>query len=334
MAGLAAPKKLYNERLDRRCAAVHSARWEVRMKMYRDLYTGAPVLLFDKGADRFVSIPNKMKGLQQEVFDITDICKDYFEKPYACIEDIMRKPYVLMPPFKQQFFYCRMPPVWRLGDGTQLPNPLPSEIGIHVWRAYGDVGRKKIPASILHTPEEARVQLMCSIFVRGEHGEIYSPGVTMRWLTDLGHEIDVEPGKQMCLLGAWPEADNDRLIHFVNLLESPLLIALAFLNCKNVGSKKHVVPAKLNRSFQRKHRLPYYSYRTLVVKGTSLGCGQQPAIGESGIVQPLHLCRGHFKHFEGKGLFGKLKGTFWWEAHVRGAKEIGTVEKDYRIQPS
>lgn len=82
------------------------------MKLYRDLYTGAPVLLFDKRAERFVSIPNKMKGLQQEVFDITDICKDYFEKPYACVEDIIRKPYVLMPPFQQQFFYCRMPPVW------------------------------------------------------------------------------------------------------------------------------------------------------------------------------------------------------------------------------
>lgn len=38
------------------------------------------------------------------------------------------------------------------------------------------------------------------------------------------------------------------------------------------------------------------------------------------------------KNFDDKPLFGKLKGTYWWNPHVRGTEESGVVEKDYRIK--
>ena len=45
----------------------------------------------------------------------------------------------------------------------------------------------------------------------------------------------------------------------------------------------------------------------------------------------LHMCRGHFKDYREHGLFGKEKGIYWWDAHVRGKAENGIVDKDYRV---
>lgn len=46
----------------------------------------------------------------------------------------------------------------------------------------------------------------------------------------------------------------------------------------------------------------------------------------------MHTCRGHFADYrKGKGLFGKLKGLYWINSHVRGSEEHGVVEKDYAV---
>ena len=51
-------------------------------------------------------------------------------------------------------------------------------------------------------------------------------------------------------------------------------------------------------------------------------------IGQS----PLHICRGHFKDYRESGLFGKVKGIFWWDQYVRGDLENGAVVKDYNVK--
>ena len=54
----------------------------------------------------------------------------------------------------------------------------------------------------------------------------------------------------------------------------------------------------------------------------------------NGLRKALHICRGHFATYtENNPLFGKLKGTFWKPAHVRGSIEDGIVDKDYRVSP-
>jgi hypothetical protein len=37
---------------------------------------------------------------------------------------------------------------------------------------------------------------------------------------------------------------------------------------------------------------------------------------------------------EGGGLFGKHKGVYWWEHHLRGDVEHGIVDKDYSMGPN
>jgi len=52
-------------------------------------------------------------------------------------------------------------------------------------------------------------------------------------------------------------------------------------------------------------------------------------------VLPLHITRGHFKDYrDGKGLFGKYQGLFWWDQHVRGDPDNGVVLKDYHVDPT
>lgn len=55
--------------------------------------------------------------------------------------------------------------------------------------------------------------------------------------------------------------------------------------------------------------------------------------GELGLRKALHICRGHFKHFEDKPLFGRVRGTFWWGSMVRGTESKGKVIHDYEVTP-
>lgn len=47
----------------------------------------------------------------------------------------------------------------------------------------------------------------------------------------------------------------------------------------------------------------------------------------------LHLCDGHFKTYtEEAPLMGKHVGRFWWQPHMRGDGDVGTVFKDYHAE--
>jgi len=51
------------------------------------------------------------------------------------------------------------------------------------------------------------------------------------------------------------------------------------------------------------------------------------------LLRALYICRGHFKKYdENHPLFGKITGTFWWSAHVRGNAAFGFVEKEYAVR--
>jgi hypothetical protein len=53
-----------------------------------------------------------------------------------------------------------------------------------------------------------------------------------------------------------------------------------------------------------------------------------------GLKRALHICRGHFSHYsEEKPLFGRIAGTFWVPAHVRGSAKEGVIVSDYNVKP-
>lgn len=111
----------------------------------------------------------------------------------------------------------------------------------------------------------------------------------------------------------------------------PALLSISFMHCKNV----HVENDKA--SFAERHgakrNTTKFIWKTIEIEpfkkaARAANGGSEP----TGIKQALHICRGHFKDYRESGLFGKVKGVFWWDMNLRGSAQEGRVIKDYEIK--
>lgn len=135
---------------------------------------------------------------------------------------------------------------------------------------------------------------------------------------DVSEKMIMKTSKELC--------DIDELSYpfFVGLLTT------SFCHCKNVvdlehGGKKPGMSRRRNRS------TPKYKYHVLKIEPMKKILRTEGNIEENGLMKALHICRGHFKDYRDKGLFGKHKDIYWWDAHVKGSIAGGIVDKDYRI---
>lgn len=107
------------------------------------------------------------------------------------------------------------------------------------------------------------------------------------------------------------------------------LAGIVLLNCRNVVTERTGgADQAVNRRRAAKGKKPILSYHVLKVGGmVPRSEGGRPG---SGIMQRIHLCRGHFKRYTPeRPLFGRYHGLFWWEPCVRGTDKSGMVVKDY-----
>lgn len=113
----------------------------------------------------------------------------------------------------------------------------------------------------------------------------------------------------------------------------PVLAALSFLNCKNVVTTLSDPASDKKQRERHKHGLPpLIRFRTLnIVPMRELLHREGAGEGVCSLVRALHGCRGHFKDYRERGLFGRHRGVYWWEHHARGAADSGAIVKDYRI---
>jgi len=110
-----------------------------------------------------------------------------------------------------------------------------------------------------------------------------------------------------------------------NVLEIAKLCTthLTLLNCKNVSlERREQASDKINQRRIRNNRLPFYSYYVASI-------GKNSVYFKSSGVKTcdhyrFHICRGHFKR--------RRTGTFWWNHHARGQKDLGVIVKDYKIE--
>ena len=128
----------------------------------------------------------------------------------------------------------------------------------------------------------------------------------------------------------------DEAMQALRVIGGTFRFALSMLHVRNVTVEQVTRDEKLQRARQRRGKPPFVDYRVLrvVVPGTP----RQPA--DAGARQPVqgvlpaHLVRGHFAHYgDERPLFGKYSGTFWVPSHARGNPEVGTVLKDYSVNP-
>lgn len=105
--------------------------------------------------------------------------------------------------------------------------------------------------------------------------------------------------------------------------------AIGLTHCKNVSAEDAT-----DADRRADPRLPKPGVRYKVLKIRPM-VQRKGSIGDdAGEAQPLalHVVRGHFHDYrQGKGLFGKHRGLYWWSPHVRGKAEHGEVVKDYSV---
>ena len=127
-------------------------------------------------------------------------------------------------------------------------------------------------------------------------------------------------------------ADQDMVRDGAHSFFEPMLLAASFLHCRNTVVQDVVPPSRLAERTLKRCGVPLNIHKVLEIKPMTdaLAASAGPGIG---LVKRLHICRGHFKDYRGRGLFGKVQGLFWWGQHVRGDRNVGAVTKDYSIYP-
>lgn len=119
----------------------------------------------------------------------------------------------------------------------------------------------------------------------------------------------------------------EQLGSMIAIYAKAALLAISFLHCKNVEIKENhtIVPRR------RKINEPVTKFYTLQIEPMKQILKTEGNSESAGLKNALHICRGHFKDFRDKGLFGKHKNIYWWNSQVRGNKRAGTINKDYEI---
>lgn len=130
---------------------------------------------------------------------------------------------------------------------------------------------------------------------------------------------------------------HPQLVPYNTMLLSPVFAAINLLNCNNVQIVDQVPPPKLSKKHEKRYGYPLVTFKTLHVTPMAKPHYKQEIIAippqqNNANSLPLHEIRGHVKDYrDGKGLFGKYKGVYWWNNHVKGDPLNGVVVKDYEI---
>ena len=112
----------------------------------------------------------------------------------------------------------------------------------------------------------------------------------------------------------------------------PLNLAVSLLHCKNVEmAAAGEVPPKLQRAYQKRHKHPLLTYRVLEIEPMKKVLRREGESETMGLKHALHICRGHFKDYRERGLFGSRHGIYWWDQHLRGDGNQGVIVKDYAV---
>jgi hypothetical protein len=132
-----------------------------------------------------------------------------------------------------------------------------------------------------------------------------------------------------------PRIPKDLTIRLANYMETkirnPAMLAISFCHCKNVVMKSEVIPPKVLKKRAKANKPAVTKFYTMQIQPMRKILHDAAEAGGS-LQKALHICRGHFKDYrDGRGLFGKVQGLFWWEQTLRGSKEQGVVSKEYKL---
>lgn len=159
---------------------------------------------------------------------------------------------------------------------------------------------------------------------------------TPTFMGDFGLVTADEDGRHVDSLMMVDPADGEEMYEVHRTALRVMMLACAFLHCKNVTTDERTVlwrPAKKSRN-RVENRVPLLTVKTLRIEPMKKVLRTEGNVSENGLKKALHICRGHFATYsEDNPLFGKMTGTFWRPQHVRGDRARGEVKKDYCVHP-
>jgi hypothetical protein len=131
----------------------------------------------------------------------------------------------------------------------------------------------------------------------------------------------------------WPECEHDmsqrRGFDFIPML-FPVLLAISFCHCKNVTVRREEVPAGLYKKRMRSHGFSpkvWHEIEIEPMRKVMRSVHAEGAGNEASETMRILKQRGHFKDYtDGRGLFGKHHGLYWWEAKQ-------TLGVSYQVNP-
>ena len=144
--------------------------------------------------------------------------------------------------------------------------------------------------------------------------------------------VDDRDGQPLVSGDVWDRQFSDSTVNELDWVLWPCAVAISFGHCKNVRHVEHIPGGKLEKARLKRGRKPTLRYYTLEIDPMREVLRREGHSDTLGLKQAMHICRGHFKDYRQSGLFGKIKGVFWWDQAVRGTAEAGVVVKDYSVK--
>lgn len=244
----------------------------------------------------------------------------------------------IAPPFERMFIEAAYP-AYSLSKVTGL-RPIDMEVGAVAIDARRWEGL--LPLGVVAARPTWGLALTPFIRLRGA-SRIVPPAIVYLLLVDAdGRTMEFrnacgQSGFYLCLSVRDDLTDptllrtvGDALISQVHVA----LLALSFMHCKNVELRPTDPPRALAKAHHKRTGMVLHRHHVIEIDPfLSQARATAAAHGVSGLRQSLHICRGHFKQYRQRGLFGKHTGTFWWPQHARGSPEQGTVSASYRVHP-
>jgi hypothetical protein len=112
------------------------------------------------------------------------------------------------------------------------------------------------------------------------------------------------------------------------------MYAISLMHCKNIVIEEDGEIPALSRKHHRRNKGRRHHVLKIIPMKKVKAYQEKGASSLSKGDVSLHIRRGHFKTYTPEApLFGIHSGTYWWESHTAGKAEVGTVTKDYQINP-
>ncbi|MCK9370093.1 hypothetical protein M0R04_09335 [Candidatus Dojkabacteria bacterium] len=129
------------------------------------------------------------------------------------------------------------------------------------------------------------------------------------------------------------EEDHQMMTDAFKLATYNLVGSMLLINSPSVYIQTIKPSEKLNKKRIRKNKIPHSEYRVLTIKAFNKKTNTENIIqlDKLDAENRLHMCRGHWKLYKEKPLFGKITGLYWWNPTVRGNKDLGIIDKDYEV---